>query len=201
MLRLARPGVLPRPSAEPDRRAAQGSVVPSVELVDYQSTWPTAFGAVADELHTVMAGLAPTIEHIGSTAVPGLCSKPVIDVLVGVEHLAEVQGHVLALQKLGFQYRPDYEAQIPQRRYFVKDASGALPRVHVHAVVRDGPLWCSHVQFRNALRESTELRDRYATLKRGLAVGRSKAAYTEAKGPFIQAVLASVASGKPQGAA
>ncbi len=175
--------------------------MPSVELVEYQDTWSAAFRAIAGELCTVIAGLAPTIEHIGSTAVPGLCSKQVIDVLVGVDHLAEVQGYVPALQQFGFQYRPEYEDQIPQRRYFVKDASGGLLRVHVHAVVRDGPLWCSHVQFRNALRDIPELRDQYATLKRSLALGLSKAAYTEAKGPFILGVLASVASGKAQGAA
>lgn len=171
--------------------------MPSVELLEYQVSWPDRFRLVADELAAAMAGADFAVEHIGSTAVPGLCAKPVIDVLLGVGDLEAVQGRVDGLVRLGYEYRPAYEAQIPERRYFVRSASAELPRVHVHGVQRGGRPWAEHLAFRDALRADTDLRLRYAALKRSLAEGLDKVAYTEAKGPFIQDVLMSLKAGRP----
>lgn len=162
-----------------------------VELVDYCDAWPAAFRSVAAQLATALAGHEAVIEHIGSTAVPGLCAKPVIDVLVGVVRLADVAARAPHLAELGYRYRPEYEVQIPDRRYFVRDATAVIPRVHVHAVLRGGALWRDHLAFRDALRTAPPLADEYARLKRMLATTHDKAAYTDAKGPFIRAVLAS----------
>ena len=163
----------------------------SVELVEAQPAWPAQFQQLADEIRAAMAGAVPALEHIGSAAVPGLCAKPVLDVLLGVRALDEIAPHVDALARCGLVYRPAYEAHIPQRRYFVREA-GALPRVHLHAVVQGGALWQAHLHFRDRLREDAALRERYAALKRELALrhAQDKAAYTEGKAPFIRAVLA-----------
>ena len=161
-----------------------------LQLVEYQDTWPSAFLRVAKQLHSALATHGANVEHIGSTAVPGLCSKPVIDILLGVTSLAEAEASIPALVAAGFVYRPEYESQISERRYFVRP-SGALPRIHLHAVVVGGPLWQQHLCFRDQLRQDVQLLQSYAALKKRLAVlyAADKAAYTEAKAPFIRQVL------------
>lgn len=164
--------------------------MPQLELSEHQPAWPSQFADVAALLHPVL-GPAMAIEHIGSTAVPGLCAKPVLDVLLGADALQAFDSRVESLAQLGFVYRPAYEDEVPDRRYFVRAADGALPRVHAHGVVRGGPLWRSHLQFRDLLRADAAVRETYAALKRQLAQMHAddKAAYTLAKAPFIRQAL------------
>jgi GrpB-like predicted nucleotidyltransferase (UPF0157 family) len=160
-----------------------------VALSEYDPRWASQFAAVAAELQAVF-GDGVTVEHIGSTAVPGLCAKPVLDVLLGAERLDRFTAAVPAMAARGFVYRAAYEAEMPERRYFVREA-GVLPRVHVHGVVRGGAFWREHLRFRDRLRTDALARDRYAALKRELAAAHrdDKAAYTLAKAPFIRALL------------
>jgi GrpB-like predicted nucleotidyltransferase (UPF0157 family) len=161
-----------------------------VVVCSYCSEWPRLFEAVRDELRAVFAPLAVGIEHIGSTAVPGLAAKPVIDVLVGAASLEAIEGRIGALEAAGYSYVAKYEAELPMRRYFVKAPAEGL-RIHVHGVVMGGRLWREHLDFRDALRADEDLRARYQELKLRLAIqfADDKAAYTEAKGPFIQAAV------------
>jgi GrpB-like predicted nucleotidyltransferase (UPF0157 family) len=168
----------------------------AVLLVESQAAWPAQARAAMAPVRAAFEGRPVRLEHIGSTAVPGLCAKPVLDLLLGVPALADAEDRAGALEALGFRYRPEHEAELPERRYFVRPA-GAGPRVHLHAVVLGGPLWTRHLAFRDALRRDPGLAARYAALKRDLA-GRhaeDKAAYTAAKAPFIAGVLAAVAPG------
>lgn len=160
-------------------------------VVHYNPEWPEAFRAVQLELRTAFALASVAVEHIGSTAVPALAAKPVIDVLLGAPSLVEVEHRLDALAVLGYEYRPAYEHHIPERRYFVKAQAGEL-RVHLHAVKRGSRLWNEHLMFRNALRESQHLREEYQALKFRLTKEHScsKELYTDAKAPFIQRVLA-----------
>ncbi len=162
-----------------------------LSLIEYQDAWPLQFAGVAAELRTIFTAPRFALEHIGSTAVPGLCAKPVFDVVLGAAALHEVEAQIPALARHDFAYRPEYEVQIPGRRYFVR-AAGATLRVHLHAVVVGGPLWGEHLRFRDALRGDAALMQSYAALKRYLAVlhAADKTAYTEAKAPFIRQVLA-----------
>jgi len=161
-------------------------------LSEYQDTWPRQFLLVAEQLRSTVPAQGAILEHIGSTSVPGLCSKPVLDVMLGVASLGEVEATIPALAAIGFVYRPEHEATIPDRRYFVRP-EGQTARVHLHAVLLGGLLWKQHLHFRNALRAESLLREQYASLKRALALAHAgdKAAYTEAKAPFIRQVLAS----------
>jgi GrpB-like predicted nucleotidyltransferase (UPF0157 family) len=161
-------------------------------LSEYQDTWPQQFLQVADQLRAIFPAQGAVFEHIGSTSVPGLCAKPVLDVVLGVGTLVEAEAAIPALSSAGFLYRPEHEAAIPDRRYFVRPEGQTL-RVHLHAVQLGGLLWRQHLHFRNALRQDARLREEYSALKRGLAVthARDKASYTEAKAPFICQVLAS----------
>ena len=163
----------------------------SVELAAPSDQWPRAFDALADTLAPLFAGTGARLEHIGSTAVPGLVAKPVLDVLLGVPALEVVEGRRAALQGLGFRYRPEYEDVLPQRRYFTRDPGPGL-RVHLHGLVLGSPAWRDHLAFRDALRGDDALRDAYAALKQSLALrfAQDKAAYTDAKAPFIARVLA-----------
>lgn len=163
----------------------------SVQLAAPSTAWPAAFDALAGTLAPLFAGTGARIEHIGSTAVPGLPAKPVLDVLLGVGALEVVEARRAALQALGFRYRPEYEDVLPQRRYFTRDPGPGL-RVHLHAVVLGAPLWVDHLAFRDALRGDAALRDAYGALKQSLALrfAHDKAAYTDAKAPFIAEVLA-----------
>lgn len=161
-------------------------------LSEYQDTWPQEFQQVAEQLRAILSLPTAVIEHIGSTSVPGLCAKPVLDLVLGVSTLREVEAAIPALAAAGFVYRPEYESTIPDRRYFVRQQNQA-PRVHLHAVLLHGALWQQHIYFRDQLRSDAQLREEYSDLKRSLAVAhaRNKAAYTEAKAPFIRQVLAS----------
>lgn len=105
------------------------------------------------------------VEHIGSTAVPGLSAKPVLDVLLAAATLGQIEQHIDALVGAGYEYRHRYERQIPDRRYFVRaaDGAGAL-RVHLHAVVQGGMIWRNHLIFRDALRADPALRDAYEVI-------------------------------------
>ena len=163
----------------------------AVSLAEYSDGWHAEFDRAAADLLIALAGTAGlAIEHIGSTAVPGLCAKPVIDVLVGVTGLESIESRVASLRELGFRYRPEHEIEIPDRRYFVREPGRHL-RVQVHAVAHGSTLWLNHIAFREALRRDAGLAAEYASLKRTLAIqhARDKAAYTRAKAPFIQHAL------------
>jgi GrpB-like predicted nucleotidyltransferase (UPF0157 family) len=161
------------------------------QVVPYDPSWPMQFEHVAGELLSVFAGATVEIQHIGSTSVPGLPAKPVIDVLLGATTLAEIEARIAPLAAFGYAYVSKYERELPQRRYFVRPET-STPRVHVHGVVRGDTLWRHHIWFRDALRADDGLRDAYAALKQRLAkqFAHDKAAYTAAKDPFIRSVLA-----------
>lgn len=162
----------------------------SVILVAYDPDWPRRFEQERSVLAAVFAESEAAIEHVGSTAIPGLRAKPVIDILVGVSKLTEAEGRSAAVQAAGYEYVQKYETQLPERRYYRKPRLG--PRAyHLHCVVKDGDLWVRHLAFRNYLRAHPEAAAAYDELKRQLAVRCSKEDYTDGKSPFIQAILAS----------
>ena len=164
---------------------------PQVTVVRYQVAWPAHFRLAAEELTVAIQNLPVQLEHIGSTSVVGLCAKPVIDILLGVEDLAVLERRIPIIEALGYVYRPAYETQLPERRYFVR-APTSMPKVHLHALIAGSPLWRRHLAFRNALRADPDLAHQYAALKFELAAqhAHDKSAYTVAKAPFIQRVLA-----------
>jgi GrpB-like predicted nucleotidyltransferase (UPF0157 family) len=163
---------------------------------DYSPRWPEEFAVQRQALEDAFAGIPISIEHIGSTSVPGLCAKPIIDILLGAPSLQDIEQRIEALRAQEFNYIPEHEDALPERRYFVKPESSS-PRVNLHAVRYGGELWRDHIAFRDSLRSDQGLRDEYARLKRALFLLHpgDRPAYTSAKAPFIQRVLASVGSG------
>jgi GrpB-like predicted nucleotidyltransferase (UPF0157 family) len=167
-------------SADPDR----------LDLSAYSPMWPVVFAIERERLTRIFGADAVLIEHIGSTAVPGLGAKPIIDILLGTPDPAIVERKFAELRADGYRYVPEFEKAIPQRRYFVKP-DGHPGYFHLHAVVVDTPFWRDHLAFRDALRGDPGLADEYWKLKRRLAARypNDRAAYTDAKSGFIRTVI------------
>ena len=159
-----------------------------VTLSTYSPLWPSIFEIEKERLARIMQGAA-LIEHIGSTAVPGLGAKPIIDVMVGTPDLAIVERRMPELFALGYRYVPEFEKSTPERRYFTKE-DGQPGHFHLHAVVLDSPFWKRHLAFRDALRRDPALAQRYWKLKQRLAsrFAHDRDAYAVAKSAFIRAV-------------
>jgi GrpB-like predicted nucleotidyltransferase (UPF0157 family) len=156
-----------------------------VELRDYDPSWAEIFEAERILIAPIFDGRALGIEHIGSTSVPDLCAKPIVDVLVGLRELALSQEDIDAMEDLGYEYMGEFG--VPGRLYFRKGE----PRTHVHVVEHGGHHWERQLLFRDALRADPEERKRYDAFKRQLAAeGHPREVYTELKTPFIREVEA-----------
>ena len=163
----------------------------SVLVSPYSSEWPNLFRNLHDELIRLFEPGSISVEHIGSTSVPGLSAKPVIDVVLGAASLTDIEAKMGLLAEYGYEYVSKYEKEIPERRYFVKASPHSL-RVHLHAVVLGSRIWREHLAFRNALRSDAKLRSQYQALKLQLAqkFADNKSAYSSAKNLFVESVIA-----------
>jgi len=164
------------------------------ELSPYDPRWADRGRAERERLTELLAPwLAGGVEHVGSTSVPGLAAKPVIDLMAPVDDLDAVTGQAAGrLTADGWCYVPPELDQRPWRRFFVKpDASGQRRKAHLHVMRPGHPRWAEQLAFRDALRRDGRLVQRYADVKRELARqhGHDREAYTEGKGQFIAAVL------------
>jgi GrpB-like predicted nucleotidyltransferase (UPF0157 family) len=155
-----------------------------VELVDHDPTWAEVFEAERRRLTPVFDGRAVGIEHIGSTSVPDLCAKPIVDVLVGLRELEITEPDIREMEALGYEYLGEYG--LPGRLFFRR-----LGTHNVHVVKHGGEHWERQLTFREALRTDPEERRRYDQFKRKLAAeGHPRDVYTELKTPFIRDVEA-----------
>ena len=126
------------------------------------------------------------LEHIGSTSIPGLSAKPVIDILAGRPGNLPGARYVTAFKQLGYEHKGAYG--IPGRNYFRK----GVPRTHhVHLFSWSSELWRDHLLFRDYLRAHPEIAREYETIKRELATMylQDKEQYTDAKGPFVRSIV------------
>ena len=174
--------ILPAPRAE-------DVGTPATAVVPYDPAWPGLFDEERRRLlDTIGAWLAGPVEHIGSTAIPGLSAKPVIDIMAGVASLDASRPALPALAGLGycyFPYRPDDE------HWFCKPSS-AFRTHHLHLVPLESPQWAGALAFRDYLRAHPETAAGYEKLKKRLALEcrLDREAYTDAKGPFITRIIA-----------
>jgi GrpB-like predicted nucleotidyltransferase (UPF0157 family) len=161
-----------------------------ITVVSYDATWPLRFRTEYQLIQIALNDLDPRIEHIGSTSVTGLAAKPIIDMLVGVRSLKDFESRRDRLSVYGYEYIPEYERVLPDRRFFKRVVRGVRTH-HIHVVEFNGLYWKRYLKFRNALRGDASLATRYAALKRGLAVRfrLDRDAYTDGKTGFIEAVL------------
>ncbi len=161
-----------------------------IAIVRYESQWPREFDAERVRLEQVFKGVPVVVEHVGSTAVPGLGAKPIIDIMIGLLRLEEAEVRAPALEQIGYEYVPAHELELPGRRYFRK-VQGERRSHHLHAVVRGSEFWRRHLLFRDYLRQHDSTAVEYFELKQKLASMHrtNRRAYLEAKSDFIEAVL------------
>ena len=158
------------------------TVADPIEVVPYRDEWAAAFAEWRARLSGVLGDTAVRLEHVGSTAVPGLAAKPVIDIQVSVRDVDDERSYVLAIESLGIALR----SRDVGRRY-LRPAGGAPRTVQVH-VVDAGSEWeREHLLFRDFLRADAEVRSRYGRLKLDLAerYRDDRLAYNEAKTGFV----------------
>jgi len=161
-----------------------------IEIAEYNPRWPLYYEEDKAEILRVIGDKVQAIEHVGSTAVPGLGAKPIIDIMVAIGHLSEAQACIKPLRSIDYQYVPKYEEFIPERRYF----HGGPPERHrhLHMVERTSDFWTRHLLFRDYLRAHPEVARQYQELKEELAAehGSDMEGYTDAKTSFIESAVA-----------
>lgn len=165
-------------------------MVMEIRIVGYDPAWPAAFESEAARILALFADGSTRIEHIGSTAVPGLGAKPIIDIMLGAPELGEIDAAVPGIESLGYQYVPEHEAEMPERRFFRKERGGRRTH-HLHAVEVGGAFWRDHLLFRDFLRSHADVARAYHDLKAELA-GRFASdpeAYMDGKDAFIKRVM------------
>jgi GrpB-like predicted nucleotidyltransferase (UPF0157 family) len=118
-------------------------------------------------------------------------AKPIIDILAGVNSMAEADALVEPVCKAGYTTSAEFNATLGDRRWFMRWANGHRTH-HLHVVVRGGPVWLDRLRFRDALRSQPTLAANYAALKSDLAARHTadREAYTDAKAEFVRSVLA-----------
>lgn len=170
-------------------RGGSGYCAGVIRVVEYDATWPSRFDALESTYRAALsrAGVeVVSIEHVGSTAVPGLAAKPIIDcdIVVTADQVAPVSD---VLADLGF--RPLGELGIPERWAFREPPTLTGTNTYV---IREGSLSLrNHLRFRDTLRADPELRDRYSAVKRRVgATARGIEEYGQGKNAVIQEILA-----------
>ena len=154
-----------------------------IEIVPYDTAWPARFGEEEQRLRRALGNRADRIDHVGSTAVPGLAAKPIVDIQVSVADVEDERSYLPALEAAGYLLR----VREPDHRLVRTPALD----VHVH-ICSAGSAWeRDHLLFRDRLRSNHTDRDRYAALKRSLAADDwpDMNAYADAKGPLIAEIL------------
>jgi GrpB-like predicted nucleotidyltransferase (UPF0157 family) len=160
----------------------------AVEVVDYRAEWPQQFERVAARLRSALAHVPSVqVEHVGSTSVPGLAAKPVLDIDVIVED-ADWRAALHALESMGYLHRGDLG--IDGREAFA--APDDTPRRHVYLCRADGCAVRNHLAVRDVLRRDALLRDEYAAAKERLASlpGMDIDTYVAGKSAVLQKILA-----------
>ena len=173
-----------------------GAELDEIEIVAYNPAWPSKFEAEAARLRTILPGdLILDIQHYGSTAVPGLDAKPIIDILLATPDLVAARKAFPALlESKGYAFWADNPGT--DRMFFVKGLPPSAPHRthHLHITETGGQLW-SQLAFRDHLCRDPEAARAYGVLKRDLAIRyrTDRDAYTAAKGDFIRALTAGIA--------
>jgi GrpB-like predicted nucleotidyltransferase (UPF0157 family) len=166
-------------------------VVEPVHIVTYDPSWPAIFAEERNRILEAVRQWVEKVEHIGSTAIPGLDAKPVIDLMAGLKSMTDASSCVEPLTNLGYSYWA--EGAQPHHHLFVRFVDPAMStRTHnLHLVEAGGQYWEERLLFRNYLRKHPETAKEYAELKYWLASRHrdDREVYTEAKADFVSGVV------------
>lgn len=174
-----------------EERVAE-AVREDVAIVPYNPEWPEIFRKEADYLRSALpSSIIRRIEHFGSTAVPGLAAKPVIDMLVEVGSLDETKEKIVpVLENAGYDYfwRPEFDGP-PFYAWFIKRNAERVRTHHIHMAEASSKLW-ERLYFRDYLRDFPEEAEKYSRLKVSLAekYPNDRIAYTKGKTEFVVSI-------------
>jgi GrpB-like predicted nucleotidyltransferase (UPF0157 family) len=176
-------------NASSDEASLAAAIVEEVSLRSHQASWAPAFELERARLEALVPGSFVAIEHIGSTAVPGLVAKPIVDILAGVASLDGVGSLIDRLCENGYTTSAEFNASLHDRKWLMRWRDGRRTH-HLHIVAHAGAPWIDRLVFRDALRGDAELARRYAELKIALAARHQadREACTDAKVAFVLAV-------------
>ena len=181
-----------------------------VKLEKYDTEWKSLFEMEKRKLIKIIDSKEIKIEHIGSTSIPYIYSKPVIDIMIGVKEENQLNKYINEIISIGYTYVQKYEIYMPYRRYFfkLKDPEVQLPKIvgfndedidkgnhedrfHIHMVKINSDFWINQLLFRNYLRNNNEAKKDYENVKKSLAKREwdSINDYAEAKSDFINEIL------------
>jgi len=170
-----------------DTQSLQQAIHEEIALEAYDPVWAMRFEQERQRLLAFAPEVFLDIQHFGSTAVPGLVAKPVVDILAGVASMEAADALVAALLAFGYITSAEFNASLSDRRWLMRHAQGRRTH-HLHLVVFGSQVWLERLRFRDVLRADASLAARYAALKQALALqhGQDREAYTEGKTSFVR---------------
>jgi GrpB-like predicted nucleotidyltransferase (UPF0157 family)/GNAT superfamily N-acetyltransferase len=185
----------PNPSIEGgvQRMNEQASLIAAInediQLHEYDEAWPALFEQERQRLVALLPQVFKDIQHIGSTSIPGLAAKPIIDILAGVDSMGTAESIGRLLCTSGYTTSAEFNQSLEDRKWYMRYANGHRTH-HLHVVVHGSPAWLDRLRFRDALRADSYLAADYERLKFKIAAQHSQVreAYTDAKSHFVQGV-------------
>ena len=161
----------------------------NIAVVPYRSGWVDLFQQEADLLRRALGEKALRIEHIGSTSIPGMVAKPIIDIMVAIDSLVQATELIPVLEALGYEYKP--HDIIPERLFFAKETPPEFRTHHLNLAQQDSGFWKNQLAFRDYLRAHKEMAAEYGQLKRRLAeeYARTHQLDLDGKTEFVTRVL------------
>lgn len=164
----------------------------NIIVLPYDKSWKQDFINIRNEISEALGDLALSIEHVGSTSVPGLSAKPIIDIDVVIEDYSKFDEVVVALGKIGYYHKGD--GDIPQREVFDYEGKEHLRNHHLYVCPKDSPELKRHVSFRDYLRFHPEAVAEYSRIKKEGAelFTHDIDSYIEHKSPFIEKIYSEI---------
>ncbi|HSX02737.1 MAG TPA: GrpB family protein [Candidatus Saccharimonadia bacterium] len=160
----------------------------TVQLAPYDPAWARAFQEERVRLKAALGSSVHDIAHVGSTSIPGLAAKPIIDIIASVDNLAIYRQLVGPLESLGYEFMPE---RVFEDRVFFPKGPRENRTHHLSLVIKDSAGWRDPIRFRDYVRAHEDVRAEYQVLKEALAVQypNDRASYTKAKDAMIKEIM------------
>jgi len=160
-----------------------------LSIVPYRSEWKELFKEEADLLRSALGNQALRIEHTGSTSIPGMAAKPIIDITIAVDSLSGAVSLIPVIEALGYEYKP--HDTVPERIFFAKESFPEHRTHHLNLTEQGSGFWKTQITFRDYLRSHKEMAVEYIQLKEGIAeeYNQTHILDPESKSEFVARVL------------
>ena len=170
-----------------------------VVVEDYNPKWPLLYEEEKEKILSLLGSSALGVEHIGSTSVPGLAAKPIIDIMVRMENLEHARDCIPLIESLGYRYSPEVEEVFTDRVYFWKGTE-EVHIAHLALMEKTSPHWPNLIAFRDYLKNHPHEAKRYETLKKKLAEKyvSNPNLYANGKEEFVASILAKIKNNRNQ---